>query len=90
MADHNFVFAIEDGTHPSTIEKIARKLLELPPTQLHSGARAMDAVLHDMLQGIQDKVLLKTSLTPAGLEHLLKEHLRGDYKRCRIEWMTAG
>jgi len=90
MADRSFVLIISEDTHAATVENIGRKLLELNGQGVHSGARSMDAVLSDVLQGIRDKVLLKTSLTPAALEHLLKQHLRGDFKRCTIEWMSAG
>jgi hypothetical protein len=90
VADHNFIFAINDDTHPATVEKIARALLELNGQGVHCGARSMEVVLQDLLKGIRDKVLLQTSMTPAELEYLLKQHLRGDYKRCTIQWMTAG
>jgi hypothetical protein len=90
VADHNFILAVNDNTHPATVEKIGRKLLELNGQGVHCGARSMDVVLQDVLKGIRDKVLLKTSLTPAELEHLLKKQLRGDFKKCTIEWMTAG
>jgi len=90
MAERSFVLAVCEGAYPSSVENIGKTLLALNGPQLHSGTREMEAVLHDILRGIRDKVLLKTSLEPGELEKLLKKHLRGDYKQCTVEWMTAG
>jgi len=81
---------IKEGAYESTVQSIGKKLLALDSSQVHSGTRSMEAVLHDVLQGIRDKVLLTTPLAPAALESLLKTELGSEFKQCRIEWLTQG
>ncbi len=50
-------------------------------------ARAIDAVLHDVLRGVRDNVLLKTSLEPADLEALLRKQIGRDFGLCKIQWV---
>ncbi len=90
MAERRFILEIKEGAYESTVQSIGQKLLNLESKDVHSGARAMEAVLHDVLQGIRDKVLLSTPLAPAALESLLKKELGSEYKQCRIEWIAAG
>ncbi|MGE3313576.1 MAG: hypothetical protein AB7O26_00585 [Planctomycetaceae bacterium] len=90
MAERRFILEIKDGVHERTVQSIGRKLLALNSSEVHSGARAMESVLHDLLQGIRDKVLLSTPLAPAALESLLKKELGSEYKQCRLEWLAAG
>jgi hypothetical protein len=88
MPERGFILEIQPGAYERTVKSIGEKLLDLDSTKVHSGTRSMEAVLSDMLQGIRDKVLLRTSLDPHELEKLLKQELGSDFKQCRIEWMA--
>jgi hypothetical protein len=87
--DRTFVVVISDRALPHSIENIGKGLLELNGNGLHSGARSIESVLHDVLQGIRDKVLLKTHLTHPELENLLHRQLGRDFKSCTIEWIES-
>lgn len=89
MPERGFVLEIQEGAYSQTVQSIGRKLLELDSRQVHSGTREMEAVLHDVLQGVRDKVLLRTPLAPAELEQLLKKQLGSEFKQCKIEWMAV-
>jgi len=52
-----------------------------------SGARSLDAVLHDVLRGVRDDVLLKTQLEPADLEALLRKQIGRDFNLCTLKWV---
>ena len=43
--------------------------------------------LHDVLRGVRDNVLLKTSLEPADLEALLRKQIGRDFGLCKIQWV---
>jgi hypothetical protein len=87
MSERRFVLTIKEDAYESTVISIGQKLLALSSSDVHSGTRSMEAVLHDVLRGIRDKVLLTTPLAPAALESLLKKELGGEFKQCRIEWI---
>ena len=87
MQDRSFVVLIsEKGAGPS-VENIGKGLLALNGKGVASGARAIDAVLHDVLRGVRDNVLLKTSLEPADLEALLRKQIGRDFGLCKIQWV---
>ena len=49
--------------------------------------RSIDAVLHDVLRGVRNDVLLKTQLEPGDLEALLKKQIGRDFNLCTIRWV---
>jgi len=89
VTDRPFVVVISERAMAHSIENIGQTLLQLNGHGITSGARSIEAVLHDVLRGIRDKVLLKSQLVPADLESLLRIKLGRDYKFCRLEWPTA-
>ncbi len=89
MDDRSFVVVISDRALGASVENIGKGLLALNGKGIHSGARSMDAVLHDVLRGVRDKILLKTFLEPFELEGLLRKQLGRDYKLCKIEWPAS-
>ena len=88
MADRSFVVTISDKALGSSVENIGKKLLELDGQGIHSNARPLNAVLHHLVRGVRDDVLLKTNLEQNDLENLLRKNLGGDYKLCTIRWMS--
>lgn len=89
MPERGFILEIQPDAYSSTVQSIGQKLLDIDAAKVHSGTRSMEAVLHDVLQGVRDKVLLRTSLEPRELEKLLKQELGSEFKQCRIEWMAT-
>ncbi len=89
MTDRSFVVVISERAMPHSIANIGKGLLELNGKGIHSGAREIDALLHDVLRGIRDKILLKTRLTQDETEQLLRAQLGRDYKLCTIEWPAS-
>jgi hypothetical protein len=87
MTDRSFVVMISERALGPSVAIIGKKLLELDGQGIYSAARPLDAVLHDILRGVRDNVLLKTHLEPSDLESLLRTNLGGDYKLCTIRWM---
>jgi hypothetical protein len=87
MTDRSFVVIISDRALGPSVENIGKKLLELDGQGIYSAARPLDAVLHHMVRGVRDDVLLKTNLEQSELENLLRKNLGGDYKLCTIKWM---
>jgi hypothetical protein len=87
MADRSFVVTISDRALGPSVENIGKKLLELDGQGIHSSARSLDQVLHHLVQGVRDDVLLKTNLEQSELENLLRKSLGSDYKLCTIRWM---
>jgi hypothetical protein len=88
VKERSFVVVISERAREHSIQNIGKALLALADKGIHSGGRSMDAVLHDVLQGIRDNVLLKTELEPDDLDMLLSRHLGRDFKLCTIQWMT--
>ncbi len=88
MADRSFVVMISDKALGPSVESIGKKLLELEGQGIHSNARPLSAVLHHLVRGVRDDVLLKTNLEQNDLENLLRKNLGGDYKLCTIRWMS--
>jgi hypothetical protein len=87
MTERSFVVVIKERALGSSVENIGKQLLALDGQGIHSAGRPIDAVLHDLLRGVRDSVLLKTTLEPIELESHLKKSLGGDYKLCTIRWM---
>jgi hypothetical protein len=87
MTERSFVVVIHERALGSSVENIGKQLLALDGEGIHSAGRPIDAVLHDLLRGVRDNVLLKTTLEPIELESHLKKSLGGDYKLCTIRWM---
>jgi hypothetical protein len=87
MTERSFVVVINERALGSSVENIGKHLLALDGQGIHSAGRPIDAVLHDLLRGVRDNVLLKTTLEPVELETHLKKSLGGDYKLCTIRWM---
>jgi hypothetical protein len=87
MADRSFVVIISERALGPSVESIGKKLLGLDGQGIYSAARPLDMVLHDVLRGVRDNVLLKTNLEQSDLESLLRKNLGGDYKLCTIKWM---
>jgi len=88
MTDRSFVVTISDRALGSSVENIGKKLLELDGHGIHSAARPLNAVLHHLVRGVRDDVLLKTELEQSDLENLLRKNLGGDYKLCTIRWVS--
>jgi hypothetical protein len=87
MEDRSFVVVISERALGGSVENIGKGLLTLDGKGISSGARAIDAVLHDILRGVRDNVLLKTQLEPADLETLLRKHIGRDFHLCKIQWV---
>jgi hypothetical protein len=87
VQDRSFVVKISDRAMGGSVENIGKGLLALGGKGVTSGARSIDAVLHDLLHGVRDDVLLKTQLEPADLEGLLKKQIGRDFGLCTIKWM---
>ena len=87
MTDRSFVVTISDRALGPSVENIGKKLLELEDQGIHSNARPLDAVLHHLIRGVRDDVLLRTNLEQTELEGLLRKQLGSDYKLCTIRWM---
>jgi hypothetical protein len=87
MTERSFVVVINDRALGPSVENVGKKLLALNGEGVVSTSRSIDAVLHDVLRGVRDNVLLKTTLEPTELESQLKKSLGGDYKLCTIKWM---
>ncbi len=87
MTDRSFVVTISDRAMGPSVEHIGKTLLALDGQGIFSGARPLDAVLHHLVRGVRDDVLLKTHLEQPDLENLLRQNLGGDFKLCTIRWM---
>lgn len=87
MTERSFVVTINERALGPSVENIGKKLLELDGQGIYSGARPLDKVLHHLVRGVRDDVLLKTSLEQSELENLLQKNLGGDYKLCTIRWV---
>jgi hypothetical protein len=87
VQDRSFVLMISDRALGASVENIGKGLLALDGVGISSGARSIDAVLHDVLRGVRDDVLLKTQLEPADLETLLRKHIGRDFGLCKIKWV---
>jgi hypothetical protein len=87
VQDRSFVVKISDRAMSGSVENIGKGLLALGGKGVASAARSIDAVLHDVLRGVRDDVLLKTSLEPADFEALLKKQVGRDFNLCTIKWM---
>ncbi len=87
MPDRSFVVVISERALGPSVENIGKGLLKLDGKGISSSARSIDAVLHDVLRGVRDNVLLKTPLDPADLENLLRTNIGRDFKLCTIQWV---
>jgi hypothetical protein len=87
VQDRSFVVLISEKALGPSVENIGKGLLALNGKGVGSGGRAIDAVLHDILRGVRDNVLLKTSLEPADLEALLRKQIGRDFGLCKIQWV---
>lgn len=87
MQDQSFVLIISDRALGRAVENIGKGLLALNGKGISSGARAIEAVLHDVLRGVRDDVLLKTQLERADLEALLRKQIGRDFNQCKIQWV---
>ena len=87
MQDRSFVVKISERAMSGSVENIGKGLLALGGKGVNSGTRSMDAVLHDMLRGVRDDVLLRTQLEPADFEALLKKQVGRDFNLCTIKWV---
>jgi hypothetical protein len=87
MTNRSFVVTISERALGPSVESIGKKLLELDGQGIYSGARPLDAVLHHVIRGVRDDVLLKTNLEQSELESLLRKNLGGDFKLCTIRWV---
>jgi hypothetical protein len=87
MADRSFIVTVSDRALGPSVENIGKRLLELDGQGIHSAARPLDKVLHHLVRGVRDDVLLKTNLEQNELEDLLRKSLGSDYKLCTIRWM---
>ena len=87
MQDRSFVVIISERAMSGSVENIGKGLLALGGKGVTSGARSLDAVLHDVLRGVRDDVLLKTQLEPADLEALLRKQIGRDFNQCTIKWV---
>jgi hypothetical protein len=87
VQDRSFVLMISERALGASVENIGKGLLALDGKGIGSGARAMDAVLHDVLRGVRDNVLLKTQLEPPDLETLLRKQIGRDFSLCKIQWV---
>ena len=87
MQDRSFVVKVSDRAMSGSVENIGKGLLALGGKGVNSGTPSIDAVLHDMLRGVRDDVLLKTQLEPADFEALLKKQIGRDFSLCTIKWV---
>ena len=87
MPQSSFVVVISERALSHSVTNIGQGLLQLDGKGINAGARSMEAVLHDVLKGIRDSVLLKTDLTHSDLEALLSRQLGRDFKLCTIQWV---
>ena len=87
MQDRSFVVIISERAMSGSVENIGKGLLALDGKGIASGARSVDAVLHDVLRGVRDDVLLKTQLEPADLEALLRKQIGRDFNLCTLKWV---
>jgi hypothetical protein len=87
VQDRSFVVKISDRAMSSSVENIGKGLLALGGKGVNPCARSIDAVLHDLLRGVRDDVLLKTQLEPTDLEALLKKQIGRDFSLCTIKWV---
>ena len=87
MQDRSFVVIISERAMGGSVENIGKGLLALDGKGIASGARSLDAVLHDVLRGVRDDVLLKTQLEPADLEALLRKQIGRDFNLCTLNWV---
>jgi hypothetical protein len=87
VQDRSFVVIISERAMSGSVENIGKGLLALGGKGITSGARSLDAVLHDVLRGVRDDVLLKTQLEPADLEALLRKQIGRDLNLCTIKWV---
>lgn len=87
MQDRSFVVIISDRALGGSVENIGKGLQALDGKGISSGARSIDAVLHDVLRGVRDDVLLKTPLEPAELEALLRKQIGRDFSLCTLKWV---
>jgi hypothetical protein len=87
VQDRSFVVLISERALGASVENIGKGLLALNGKGLSSGARSIEAVLHDVLRGVRDNVLLKTPLEPADLEALLRKQIGRDFGLCKIQWV---
>jgi len=87
VQDRSFVIKISERAMHGSVENIGKGLLALGGKGVNSGTRLLDAVLHDMLRGVRDDVLLKTQLEPVDFEALLKKQIGRDFSLCTIKWV---
>jgi len=87
VQDRSFVVIISERAMSGSVENIGKGLLALDGKGIASGARSLDAVLHDVLRGVRDDVLLKTQLEPADLEALLRKQIGRDFNLCTLKWV---
>jgi hypothetical protein len=87
VQDRSFVVIISERALGGSVENIGKGLLALDGKGVSSGARSTDAVLHDVLRGVRDNVLLKTQLEPSDLEALLRKQIGRDFSLCTIKWV---
>jgi len=87
VQDRSFVVIISERAMSGSVENIGKGLLALDGKGIASGARSVDAVLHDVLRGVRDDVLLKTQLEPADLEALLRKQIGRDFNLCTLKWV---
>jgi hypothetical protein len=87
VQDRSFVLKISERAMSGSVENIGKGLLALGGKGVTSGTRSVDAVLHDVLRGVRDDVLLRTQLEPADLEALLKKQIGRDFSLCTIKWV---
>ena len=87
MQDRSFVVIISERAMSGSVENIGKGLLALDGKGIASGARSLDALLHDVLRGVRDDVLLKTQLEPADLEALLRKQIGRDFNLCTLKWV---
>jgi hypothetical protein len=87
VQDRSFVVLISEKALGPSVENIGKGLLALNGKGVSSGARSMEAVLHDVVRGVRDNVLLKTSLEPVDLEALLRKQIGRDFGLCKIQWV---
>jgi hypothetical protein len=87
VQDRSFVIKISERAMHGSVENIGKGLLALGGKGVNSGTRSLDAMLHDMLRGVRDDVLLKTQLEPVDFEALLKKQIGRDFSLCTIKWV---
>jgi hypothetical protein len=69
-------------------QQIGAALLRLRASGIDAAARTMEAVLQDVNLGITDNLLLKTSLTPAAVDELLRTEIGRLQKYWSLRWLS--